>query len=78
MRDKAKVRIGRLNTVGDGGGEMGRVYRQARRDELDDRKAARLVGMFAEIRHALEFDELVRRIGTLPSAVPSPRAWSRI
>ncbi len=77
MRDKPKVRIGRLNT-GGGGGEMGRVYRQARRDELDDRKTARLVGMLAEIRRALEFGELVRRIETLPSAVPLPRAWSRI
>ncbi len=44
---------------------MAKVYREARRDELDDRKAARLVGMLAEIRRALELGEVEERIKAL-------------
>ena len=65
LEGKRKPRIGRLDNVGGVITEMSRVYRLAARDELDDKKAARLVGMLAEIRRALELGEMERRIAAL-------------
>ncbi len=65
MSNKTKTRIGRLNTVGGVVGEMARVYRQARRGELDTVDGSRLVNMLREIRVALEMSELERRLEAL-------------
>ena len=62
---KRKPRIGRLDSVGGVITEMSRVYRLAARDELDDKKAARFVGMLAEIRRALELGEFEDRLKAL-------------
>lgn len=65
MSEKAKMRIGRLNTVGGVVAELGRVYRQARRAELDLGDATRLAMILREIRCALEATEIERRIEAL-------------
>ena len=65
---KRKVRIGRLDTVGSVVVELGRVYRKARRGELDVGDATRLAMILREIRCALEVSELEQRLLALESA----------
>ena len=62
MSVKAKIRIGPLDTVGGVVTELGRVYREARRGELDVGDATRLSMILREIRQALEVSEFERRI----------------
>ena len=59
---KAKIRIGPLNTVGGVVTELGRVYRQARRGELDVGDATRLATVLREIRCALEVSDFENRL----------------
>ena len=65
MSEKAKIRIGRLDTVGGVVTELGRVYRAARRGKLDVGDATRLSMILREIRCALEVSEFERRIQEL-------------
>ena len=65
MSVKAKIRIGRLDTVGGVVTELGRIYRQARRGELDVGDATRLAMILREIRCALEASDIERRIADL-------------
>ena len=65
MSEKAKIRIGRLDTVGGLVTEMARVYREMRRKELDSLEGARLVAALREIRCALEASDIERRIEEL-------------
>lgn len=69
MADKAKTRIGKLNTIGGVVTEMGRVYRQMRREELDTLDGSRLVNVLAEIRKSLELGEQERRIAALEAKI---------
>ena len=50
---KRKPRIGPLDTVGGAITEKGKVYRQARRGELDTAEASRLVHMLKKLRAGL-------------------------
>ena len=59
---KRKVRVGKLDTVGGVVAEMGKLYREARRGDLDTLDATRLCSVLAEMRRALEFGELERRV----------------
>jgi hypothetical protein len=59
------VRIGPLDTVGGVVTEMGKVYRQARRGELDSTLAGRLVYMLTQMRGALEAGVLEERLRKL-------------
>ena len=68
MSEKAKVRIGRLDTIGGVVTELGRVYREARRGELDVGDATRLAYILREIRCALELSEFEKRLEALESA----------
>ena len=68
MSEKAKIRIGRLNTVGGVVTELGRIYREARRGELDVGDATRLAYILREIRCALELSEFEKRLEALESA----------
>ena len=61
-------RIGPLDTVGGVVSEMGRVYRQARRSELDAKDAGRLVYMLTQIRTAIEDGDYERRIKELEAS----------
>ena len=66
MTEKSrKVRVGPLNTLGGVIGEMGRVYRQMRRDELNTLDGARLVNVLTQIRMAMEAKDMERRIEAL-------------
>jgi hypothetical protein len=65
LSEKAKIRIGRLDTVGGVVVELGRIYRQARRGQLDVGDASRLATILREIRSALEASDIERRIEAL-------------
>ncbi len=60
-----KTRVGRLSTVGGVVTEQAKVYREARKGELDSETAARLVRMLSEIRVGLEVGALEARIAAL-------------
>ena len=70
MSEKAKIRIGPLNTVGGVVTELGRVYRLARRSELDMADAKALTYVLREIRCALEASDIERRIEALEASNP--------
>ena len=62
MGVQKKVRIARLNTVGGVVGELGKIYREARRGQLDVGDATRLAMILREIRCALEVSEFEARL----------------
>ncbi len=70
MSEKAKPRIGRLDTVGGVVTELGRIYRLARRSELDMADAKALTYVLREIRCALEASDIERRIEALEAGSP--------
>ena len=70
MSDKAKIRIGPLNTVGGVVTELGRIYRLARRSELDMAEAKGLTYILREIRCALEASDIERRLEALEASNP--------
>ena len=65
---KRKIRIGHLNTVGGVVAELGRVYRHARRGEMDMSEAKSLVYCLRELRCALEAGDIERRLDELEEA----------
>ncbi len=71
MSEKAKVRIGPLNTVGGVVTELGRIYRLARRSELDMADAKALTYVLREIRCALEASDIERRLEALEASNPA-------
>ena len=77
MSKKAKVRIGPLDTVGGVVTELGRVYREARRGDLDIGEATRLAYILREIRCALEAGDIERRIEAL-EASKLVEPWRRV
>ncbi len=70
MSEKAKPRIGRLDTVGGVVTELGRIYRLARRSELDMADAKALTYVLREIRCALEASDIERRLEALEAGNP--------
>ena len=74
MSEKEKVRIGPLNTVGGVVTELGRIYRLARRSELDMADAKALTYVLREIRCALEASDIERRLEAL-EASNTAGAW---
>ncbi len=54
MSERIKVRIGPLDSVGGLITEMAKVYRHARRGELETTEATRLVFMLRSMRQAIE------------------------
>ncbi len=71
MSEKAKVRIGPLNTVGGVVTELGRIYRLARRSELGMADAKALTYVLREIRCALEASDIERRLEALEAGNPA-------
>ena len=65
MSERKKVRIGPLNSVGGVVTELGRIYRQGRRGELDLTDMTRLATVLRELRCALEAGDLERRVDAL-------------
>ena len=76
IENKLIVRIGRLDTVGHVVTELGRVYRLARRGEIDMGDAKSLTYVLREIRCALEAGDVERRLEELEEAFPS-KPWTR-
>jgi hypothetical protein len=77
MAEKRKVRIGPLTSVGQVAGELGRLYRQARRGDVAVADASRLATILAAMRQCLEASELERRIAEMEAAlVPAGSAHS--
>ena len=68
---KRRVRIGHLNTVGGVVAELGKVYRHARRGEVDMAEAKALTYVLRELRGALEAGDIERRLEELEAAAPS-------
>ena len=62
MSEKAKIRISRLDSVGGVVTELGKIYREARRGQLDVGDATRLAMILREIRCALEVSEFEARL----------------
>jgi Mn-dependent DtxR family transcriptional regulator len=69
MQDKAKVRIGRLTSVGMVGVEIGRLYRLARRGDIESIEAYRLASVLSVMAKCLETSEFERRIAEMEAAV---------
>ena len=65
---KRKIRIGHLNTVGGVVAELGKVYRHARRGEMDMGEAKILTYVLRELRCALEAGDIERRLEELEEA----------
>jgi hypothetical protein len=59
---KKPIRVERLDTVGRVITEMGKLYREARRGEIDSGDAARLARILQLLRQGLETADLERRI----------------
>ncbi len=78
MSEKAKIRIGPLNTVGGVVTELGRIYRLARRSELDMADAKALTYVLREIRCALEASDIERRIEALEASNPAKSGGRRL
>ena len=67
MSQISKIRIGRLDSVGGVVTELGRIYRQGRKGELDLGDMTKLATVLREIRCALEASDIERRIEALES-----------
>ena len=65
MSEHKEPRIGPLDTIGGVCCEMARVYREARRDEIEVEKASKLVYMLSQMRAGLELVSLEDRIAAL-------------
>ena len=69
MADKQKIRVGRLNTVGNCRHELARVYRCARREELDSLDASRLATILKIICDAIRSTEIEERLEALEAKI---------
>ncbi|MDA0652758.1 MAG: hypothetical protein O3C49_05710 [Proteobacteria bacterium] len=63
-----KVRIGNLDRLSGVLAEMGKLYRCARREEIDTLDASRLVSMLAEMRRVLEVADIEPRLRALEAS----------
>ena len=62
---KRKPRVGALDTIGGVVTEMGQVYRETRRGDMDSMEGSRLVSMLTQIRTAIEGSEFEARLRAL-------------
>ena len=69
---KRAQRVGRLDTVGSIVSEMGRLYRQARRGEINSADASRLASILALMRQGLEASDLEKRLAALETEDNQP------
>lgn len=65
MSKKAETRIGKIADIGGVITEMGRVYRQMRRAELDTLDGKRLVDVLTAIRQSMEIKDIEARLKAL-------------
>ncbi len=67
---KAEIRIAPLTTIGGVLTELGKIYRAARRGQLDTADATRLAFVLREIRIALEASDIESRLEALEGINP--------
>lgn len=65
MTGNAKVRIGRLDTIGGVVTEMARVYREMRRGQTEGQQGERLIRSLTAIRQGLEVSDIETRLNAL-------------
>ena len=75
MQDKTKVRIGRLTSVGMVGIEIGRLYRLARRKEIETIEAYRLAQVLQVLKACLETTEIEQRLAEIERAIISRETY---
>ena len=63
-----KIRIGHLDTLGGVVAELAKVYRHARRGEMDMTEAKSLTYVLRELRSCLEAGDIERRLDQLEEA----------
>ena len=66
---KRKFKIGRLTNLDDVTRELARVYRHARRDEIDSSKAYRLSTILGTMAKTMETSELEKRLDEIEHAL---------
>ena len=72
MSAKAEIRIGQLASIGGVVSELAKIYRAARRGQLDTQDATRLAFILREIRIALEGSDIEQRLEALEQVDPAP------
>jgi hypothetical protein len=65
MNDKIKKRVGRLRTVGEVIHELGRLYREARRGDIESIEAFRLASVLNILRACVETGVLEARLDAI-------------
>jgi len=65
LNNTRNVRVGPLDTVGRVATELGRLYRVARRGELDKSEAAKLAFILTALRQCLEVSAVEDRLAAL-------------
>ena len=65
MSVKAEIRIGPLTSVGGVVSELGKIYREARRGQIEVGDATKLAFILREIRCALEVSDIEKRFEAL-------------
>jgi len=73
MVDQQKLRVGRLNTIGNVRHELGRVYRAARREEMDSLDASRLAAILKVVIECIRAHDFEDRLGALEEKVNEHR-----
>jgi hypothetical protein len=71
---KRKPNVGRLSTMNSVRQEMARVYREARRGEISEQSAGRLVYMLSLIARIIEGSDLEQRVAKLEQAYLDKRS----
>lgn len=66
---KRAVQIGRLDSIGGVMTELTRLYKTARRAEVDSLVASRLASILGELRRCLETSDLEKRLAELEAAL---------
>ena len=73
IKPVAKKRVGRLDTLKRARAEMGRLYRESRRGELDSLSALRMSQILEKIIDSLEFEaieQLERELNDIADRAP--------
>jgi hypothetical protein len=69
MAAKRRTRIGRLSTVTMVGCEIARIYKQARRGELDSMEAYRYANVLTALAKCLETSAFEERLTAMEQAI---------
>jgi len=68
-KQKQRKRVGRLNSIGDVQHELGRIFRAARREEIDTLDASRLASILKIIADCIRGHDLEARLAQLEAKI---------